>query len=82
VVEIARGIPKEVISYLCQTDNWSKYRASALFSKDLEDREKARRKIDEVADGQADAREFVLLARGVLSQKKEAVLKDSASTST
>jgi len=78
----------EVIHHLQQTDDWSQYRASVLFPKDLEKYGKARRKMVEVADGQAakhgahdhgNVREFLLLARGVLSQN-EAVLKDRAST--
>jgi len=81
----------EVIQYLHQTDDWSKYRSSVLFPKHLEEYGKARRKMVEVADGQAakhasahdhgNVREFLLLARGVLSQK-EAVLKDRASPVT
>ena len=91
MVEIVRDIPPEVIHHLQQTDDWSKYRASVLFPKDLEKYGKARGKMVEVADGQAakhasahdhgNVREFLLLARGVLSQK-EAVLKDRASTDT
>ena len=76
VVEAVRGIPKEVIRYLHQTDDWSKYRTYVLFPKDLEEYGNARRKIEvRVADGQAaeghgNAREFLLL------------LKDRASTVT
>ncbi len=90
MVEIARGIPKEVLQSLHQTDNWSGYRMGVLFPKDLEEYGKARGKIDEVAGGQAakrgahdhgNVREFLLLARGALSQK-EAVLKNRASTVT